>query len=386
MRRPRVIYWVVFLDALLMFAIVPLLPAYTRDLHMSKTEAGLVVGVYSGAVLVGSPIVGQWGARVGARRLTVFGVGLLAVATLAYAGAVTFWVLLAARIGQGLSSAVSWTAGLAWLSETSAANERGRVLGAAMSFATVGTLVGPVVGGTIGSAYGVRVPFVALGAVAALLTVACLLAPASGSGSRPAPVRDVLGAVRGSRLVLVALAVMTLVATVSGTLDTLIPLHLGRAGYSAAAITAVLTVSGVIASACTYGVGRLFDQLGGVPIAVASMVGTAALVAVLVPFDSAALLIAIFVAATPPIAGQYGVAFPLCAAGADRAGLAHASVFGLLNLAWGLGFLVGPAAGAAVAQASSDNVTYAILVVISLAGAAWLNRWHFPPESAKVPG
>src|SRR5213078_3868759 len=47
-RRPRVIYWVVFLDALLMFAIVPLLPAYGRELHLSKTQAGLVVGVYSG--------------------------------------------------------------------------------------------------------------------------------------------------------------------------------------------------------------------------------------------------------------------------------------------------------------------------------------------------
>ena len=52
MRRPRVIYWVVFLDALLLFAIVPLLPQYVRDLDMSKTQAGIAVGAYSGAVLV----------------------------------------------------------------------------------------------------------------------------------------------------------------------------------------------------------------------------------------------------------------------------------------------------------------------------------------------
>jgi len=96
------------------------------------------------------------------------------------------------------------------------------------------------------------------------------------------------------------------------------------------------------------------------------------LVAMLVPFGSAAVLIAVFVAATPPIAGQYGVAFPLCAAGADRAGLAHSSVFGLLNLAWGLGFLVGPAAGAAIAEAGSDRVTYAILVVLTMGAAARL--------------
>src|SRR5712691_392351 len=178
-RRPRVIYWVVFLDALLMFAIVPLLPQYVRELHLSKTQAGLAVGAYSGAVLVASPLVGHWTARIGARRLTIFGVAILAVATLALAEATTFSALLAVRIGQGLSSAVSWTAGMAWLSEATRPGERGRVLGAAMSFASVGTLIGPVVGGTLGSAYGVRVPFVVLGGVAALLTAACLAAPAA---------------------------------------------------------------------------------------------------------------------------------------------------------------------------------------------------------------
>ncbi len=118
-RQPRVVYWVVFLDALLMFAIVPLLPGYVHDLHLSKTQAGLVVGIYSGAVLVGSVPVGYLAARVGARRLTIFGVALLAAATFGCAFAGGFWALLAARTGQGLSSAISWTAGMAWLSEAS---------------------------------------------------------------------------------------------------------------------------------------------------------------------------------------------------------------------------------------------------------------------------
>ena len=126
MRRPRVIYWVVFLDALLLFAIVPLLPQYVRDLDMSKTQAGIAVGAYSGAVLVGSPIVGHWSARIGARRLTIFGVALLAVATLALAEVSSFAGLFGVRVGQGLSSAVSWTAGMAWLSEASPPSERGR--------------------------------------------------------------------------------------------------------------------------------------------------------------------------------------------------------------------------------------------------------------------
>jgi MFS family permease len=368
-RQPRVVYWVVFLDALLMFAIVPLLPGYVHDLHMSKTQAGLVVGIYSGAVLVGSVPVGYLAAHVGARRLTIFGVALLAVATFGCAFAGGFWALMAARTGQGLSSAVSWTAGMAWLSEASEPGSRGRVLGTAMSFATVGTLVGPIVGGLLGGAYGLRTPFILLGLVTLALTVLVVRAPAGVAAAPPVGVRALVRAVGGSRAVVAALVMMVLVATVSGTLDTLVPLRLGLDGYSAQAITVVLTAAGVLASVSNYGVGRIFDRFGGIPIALVSMVGMAAFVAALAAAPTGLVLAVLFVASTPAITGQYAVAFPLCAEGADGAGLAHANVFGLLNLAWGAGFLVGPAAGAALAQATSDRVTYLALVAVSLAVA-----------------
>jgi MFS transporter, DHA1 family, solute carrier family 18 (vesicular amine transporter), member 1/2 len=371
-RQPRVVYWVVFLDALLMFAIVPLLPGYVRDLHLTKTEAGLIVGIYSGAVLVGSVPVGYLAARVGARRLTIFGVALLAVATFGCGFAGGFWELMAARIGQGLSSAVSWTAGMAWLSEGTPSQSRGRVLGTAMSFATIGTLIGPVAGGLLGGAYGPRTPFTLLGCVAIVLTVAVARAPAGAPDVKPVAFRSLLRAVGASRGVLTALVMMLLVATVSGTLETLVPLRLGSDGYSAVAITIVLTAAGLVASVATYTTGRVFDRLGGIPIAIMSIVAMAAFVAALAVARTGLQLSVVFVASTLPITGQYAVAFPLCAEGADQAGLAHANVFGLLNLAWGAGFLVGPAAGAAFAQSTSDQLTYLTLVVLSLAVAGVL--------------
>ena len=163
-----------------------------------------------------------------------------------------------------------------------------------------------------------------------------------------------------------ALFMMLLVAIVSGTIDTLVPLRLGVDGYSAVAITVVLSAAGVLASAANYGVGRIFDRFGGISIAVASIVGMAAVVAGLAAAPTALVLAVLFVVATLPISGQYAVAFPLCAEGADGEGLAHANVFGLLNLTWGAGFLIGPAAGAALAEATSDRLTYAVLVVLSL--------------------
>ena len=67
------------------------------------------------------------------------------------------------------------------------------------------------------------------------------------------------------------------------------------------------------------------------------------------------------------------MAFPLAAAGADEVGLPHGMVLGAMNVCWGFGFFVGPAAGAAIAQASSDRVTYllaALLAACRAAGAA----------------
>jgi len=371
-RQPRVVYWVVFLDALLMFAIVPLLPGYARDLHLSKTEAGLVVGIYSGAVLAGSVPVGYLAAHVGARRVTMYGVALLAVSTFGCGLAGGFWPLLAARAGQGLSSAVSWTAGMAWLSEATEPGGRGRVLTTAMSFATVGTLFGPAAGGLLGGAYGHAVPFVLLGCVALVLTAAVLRAPDGPATAPPLGVTSLVRAVSGSSWVMSALVVMTLVAIVSGVVDTLVPLRLGRDGYSAVELTVLLTVCGVLATSTNYGVGRIFDRFGGIPIAIIAIMGMAVALVALAASQSPAQLAAVFVAATLPITAQYAVAFPLSAEGADRAGVAHSNVFGLLNLSWGAGFLVGPAAGAALAQATSDRVTYAVLVVLSLIVAASL--------------
>lgn len=366
---------IVFLDLLLLFAIVPLLPAYQRALHLSKAQAGIVVAAYSAAVLVASVPVGHWADRLGPKRTTVAGVALLSISTLAFGVANSFWVLVAARAGQGTSSAVSWSAGLAWLSADSAPGERGRKLGAAMAYANLGALLGPLAGGPLGGAYGIRVPFVVMGVAGALLAVAAALA--AGPPTRPiehVKLRRLASVALARGPFLGALVIMLLVAAVSGTLDTLVPLGLGHHGYSAGQITAVLTAGGVISVVANRLAGRAFDRVGGVPVALVAMGGTAAALVVLTAGVSAAVVAAVFVGVTPFITSQYAVAFPLCSLGAENAGMGQAVAFGLLNLSWGAGFAIGPAAGAAIATAVSDRLTYAILVLLTCIVAARL-RW-----------
>ena len=140
------------------------------------------------------------------------------------------------------------------------------------------------------------------------LTVAVVRAPAGAAGVRPVGIRTLVRGVGASRGVMTALVMMVLVAIVSGTMDTLVPLRLGSDGYSAAAITVVLTAAGVLASAATYGTGRIFDRFGGIPIAITSIVGMAAFVAALAAARSGLQLAVVFVAATPadhrPVCGR----------------------------------------------------------------------------------
>ena len=383
-RTAAAVYPIVFLDSLMMFAIVPLLPAYARSLHLSTAQVGLVVAVFSAAVLVLAPPVGYLAGRIGVRRLTIFGVALLALSTLGYGAATDFWALLAARAVQGASSAISWTAGMGWLSAATPPERRGRALGTAMAAATSGSVLGPLAGGPIGAAYGIRAPFVLLGGVAIALTVV-----AATSGSEPPrppreqPLRATMAAAMRSAEVVAALVVTALVAIDSGALDTLVPLSMGHAGYGPEAITVVVVIGGLVAVAVNQGVGMIYDRVGGVRIAIPAILATAATLAGLSAGNAATLAIAGFLIATPFTSAQYAVAFPLCASGADRAGVPHSSVFGLINLAWGLGFAAGPAAGAAIASAGTDRLTYGLFAALTLGvGIALRQVWHSHSQSA----
>jgi predicted MFS family arabinose efflux permease len=384
-RLAPIIYAVVFFDALLMFAIVPLLPDYAGALHLSKTQAGAVIGIYSAATLAMALPAGRIADRLGPRRITVAGVALMAISTLAYADAHSFGVLLAARGGQGVASGISWTAGLAWLSSQTPPERRGRALGLAMTFGSVGALIGPVSSGPLAAWLGIRAPFVLLAAIAAVLAVASALPPDVLPGAQVEHiglVETLRTAARG-RLVACAVLVMVLVAAVSGMLDTLVPLRMGVAGYSASAISLMLGLAG-LASAITQGlIGRMYGRLGGLPIAFVSILTMAVLTALLAVPGSALALAVIFVVGAPAVAAQYAISFPLAAEGADEVGLPHGIVLGAMNVCWGFGFFVGPAAGAAIAQAASDRVTYLLAAVLSLTALPLLKILALEPRECQ---
>ena len=362
----------VAIDLAMFSAIVPLLPHISDRLGLSKVESGVLLGAFSLAVVVASVPVGHLADRAGMRTVTVAGSLLTGLATAMFALGGSFPVLVLARAGQGVGSAVAWSAGLAWLAARTPLERRGAAISLANASATGGMIAGPLLGGAVASAIGVRAAFLAAAGVSLALAGWGLVEPdARAHEERESSLRPAVRAAAREPWIAVSLGLIVLVALVGGTLQVLMPLHLGAEGMSQSALGLLYALGAVLGAISITVTGRVSDRRGRLPIARVACPLLAGAVAVLL-FPLGTVLFALMLIVIAPVQSVlYGVGYPLSADGADRAGLGHGLVLGLVNLIWGVGAVVGPVAGAAVADALGDRAAYALLVVLSLAmGAA----------------
>jgi len=353
-------------DTLLYTALTPLLPHFAHDLHLSKAGAGVLVAAYAAGALVGGLPGGAAAARLGARRAVLVGLALMGLASLGFAFAHGFWPLAAARFLQGLGSGFTWAGAFAWLLAAAPRERRGELIGSAMGAAVFGSLFGPAVG-ALAALVGRGPVFAGLAGLAVVLAVGTFrIDPVPPDRPSAAAMARALR----NRVFVGGLALMALPALLFGVLSTLAPLHLAAAGLGAAAIGAIWLVGAGVEAALSPLTGRFLDRRGVVlPIQVALAFGVAVSIGLALgprPLGYVPLIVL--------AAGAYGVlftpAFALIAEGAERSGLAQGMAFGLMNTAWALGALVGPAAGGAIAAASGDVAPF--LISAALCGAAFV--------------
>ena len=79
----------------------------------------------------------------------MLGLILVFLSTLAFALATDVWTLLAARLLEGLSTAIVGTVGYAMLTEMAGRENLGKVMGYTSMALSFGLLIGPVVGGVL---------------------------------------------------------------------------------------------------------------------------------------------------------------------------------------------------------------------------------------------
>lgn len=373
---------IVLVDTMLYAALVPLLPHYAEEFGLSKGQAGLLVGAYAAGALLGALPGGIAASRYGPKRAVLAGLALMAVASVGFGFAGDPLALGVARLAQGLGSALSWAGALAWLVAGTPRERRGEMLGTAVGSAIFGALLGPALGAAA-EAVGARPAFIAVAALAVGLALWALETP--GAKAEPQPVRVLLRAVREAT-VLGALWLMVLPALLFGVVAVLVPLELGRAGWSAAAIAAVFIGSAALEMFVAPLLGRVSDRRGRLLPVRAALVAAIAVTAALALADGPGPVTVLLVAAAVSFGSFWAPAMALLSDGAERIGLAQGFGFGLMNAAWGAGNWVGPSAGGALADAAGDALPYALMAGVCLATLVALQRRAlFGTRIARVP-
>jgi MFS transporter, DHA1 family, tetracycline resistance protein len=164
----RFILLVVLLDMMAIGLIVPVLPAlvgrFTTGLDEQAAAYSLVTFAFAVASFVSAPLWGALSDRFGRRPVLLIGFCGLAVNFFWTAFATSLWMLVASRIVGGGMQANAAVAN-AYVADITAPEDRARRFGLVGAMFGLGFILGPALGGILGS-IDLRLPFVVAGVLA----------------------------------------------------------------------------------------------------------------------------------------------------------------------------------------------------------------------------
>lgn len=376
----RRLFWlvatVVLVDTMFFAAVAPLLPLYSAEFGLSKTAAGILTAAYPAGTFVGALPSGWLAIRWGVKKTLLLGLAMLGLASLGFAFASHIVLLDVARFAQGVGGACMWAAGMAWLVSAAPPDRRGQMIGAALSAAIVGVLLGPVLGGAA-SVLSPEAVFSSVAVVAVILAAWAWSMPTAEPEESPG-IGAMLRALRRRR-VLVGFWLFTIPALFSGVIGVLAPLHMADLGADGTTIGAVFLAAAAVEAVLSSVAGRVSDRTGRLAPIRVGLIGAIA-AAIVLPLPHTVVLAGLAVAfAFAALATFWAPGMALLSDAAEAAGLDLALAFAISNLAWAVGQVMGSGLGGAVADATSDTVPYAALGVacaVTLAGLSLGARRH----------
>lgn len=160
------VFVILFLDIIGIAIIMPVLPAFLRELTGDDTSAAAIDGgwlllVYSAMQFLFAPLLGNLSDRFGRRPILLISVLTFAIDNLICAAATSFWMLFIGRALAGFSGG-SFATCSAYIADISDDRTRARNFGLIGIAFGVGFTIGPVIGGLLGE-FGPRVPFLGAG-------------------------------------------------------------------------------------------------------------------------------------------------------------------------------------------------------------------------------
>ncbi|MEV4678747.1 MULTISPECIES: MFS transporter [Actinomadura] len=178
-RRMGPLYAAGFTTAFGAHGIAANLGGFSDDAVTSLLVLGGLLALYDGAEVVLKPLFGTLADRVGARPVLLGGLVAFAAASTLYAVAGSPGWLWAARLGQGAAASAFSPAASALVARLNPDAKLGRAFGSYGFYKSIGYTLGPLLGGVLVWAGGLRLLFATLAVLGAAVAVwAALAVPA----------------------------------------------------------------------------------------------------------------------------------------------------------------------------------------------------------------
>lgn len=360
--------------------IAPTLPLYAERLGMSATGVGAAVGGYFLGRMVFNLAGGSLADAWGLRRVAVAGCFFAGLGSFTAGLAGSFLPLVSARILQGAGAGMYATAALSAVVALAPSARRGRLLATYQGLGFAGFSLGPVLGGAIGSWFGLQAPFFVFAGMAVIgMGVAVVWLPAGfrpcelGNGEDEALDADGPGRLRDllqlRAFVAVLIVTFAFFAMRGGMRNSVVPLFAeAELGMSSFGIGVMIAISSIFNIAVLGHAGSALDRAGRRPVITWSLLATGLSVGAiaLVTSDWALVLVMIVLAS----ATGYGSVAPTTVTADIAPPALRGMAIGVQRVITDLGHMIGPLlAGLAADQLGfrTSFVVIGVLVVVVVA-------------------
>ena len=131
--------------------IIPNLAYYAKEIGATTTEIALLMSIYSGMQLLFAPIWGRLSDKHGRKPAILLGLLGNAAALIGFGVATDYVWLFIARSAAGIASAAVLPSVMAYVADITTSEERGKGMGLMGAAMGLGFILGPAIGGVMGS-------------------------------------------------------------------------------------------------------------------------------------------------------------------------------------------------------------------------------------------
>ncbi|MGW8362699.1 MFS transporter [Streptomyces wedmorensis] len=346
------------------------LGGFSDDAVTSLLVLGGLLALYDGAEVILKPVFGTLADRIGAKPVLIGGLVAFAAASALYAIADSPGWLWAARLGQGAAASAFSPSASALVARLNPAAKRGRAFGSYGFYKSIGYTLGPLLGGLLVWAGGLRLLFIVLAVLGAAVAVwAALAVPAVPP--LPKQRQTVLDLAR--RLAdPVFLGPTAALAAATAALSVgvgFLPVTGAAAGLGTIATGAAVSVLAATAAFVQPAAGRALDNgrlTTGTGLAAGLILTAAGLACAMLPGLAGVLSAAALIGAGTGLITPLGFAALAAGTPEERMG----QTMGAAELGRELGDAGGPLLVAAVATVATLTYGYAALALLTAVGAA----------------